>query len=287
MGVDGSDPSRAALRWSAEEASLRGDSLEVVTGWHYPLYEAGGFGAPSVAPVNPDDLEGAAWEVLERVVKEEAVDDGSIELRLSVVKGSSARRLMDAANGAELLVVGSRGHGGFASLLLGSVSQQCATHATCPIVVIREPQPARIGGRMVVGVDGSEGSQRALGWGIQEASRRDAVLELVNAWTYPAIVGYVPAPLDGFPEWSAEVVAKAIDDVRTRAPSVPAEGKTLQSPAARALIEVSQEADLLIVGSRGHGGFAGLLLGSVGLECLHHAHCSVAIVRPAVEEAGA
>jgi nucleotide-binding universal stress UspA family protein len=145
---------------------------------------------------------------------------------------------------------------------------------------------ATANGAIVVGVDGSEHGERALDWAIDEAKLRGGRLLLISAWHVPAMVyggpGYGPQldePLDRtFEEVAEESVAAALE--RVRAAGLEAETSVRQGQAAEVLIEASGSADLLVVGSRGHGGFAGLLLGSVSAQCAHHAKCPVMIVRP-------
>lgn len=142
VGVDGSEASAAALRWALEEARRRGTTLRLVHAWHRPL-EA----APMAAPMWLDgevfeSLRTAAAELLDRMVAEAGDAATGVELERIVVEAGAARALLAAADGADLLVVGSRGHGGFLGLLLGSVSQQCAHHAPCPVVIVPAPAQA-------------------------------------------------------------------------------------------------------------------------------------------------
>lgn len=136
VGVDGSTPSKEALRWSLGEARLRGASLRVVYAWKLPIYLVEGF-APVEAIPDPTGLSEDARRRIDAIVHE--VTGGATDVRIEqrVVEGTAAEVLVDESVGAGLLVVGSRGHGGFAGLLLGSVSQQCAAHASCPVVIIR------------------------------------------------------------------------------------------------------------------------------------------------------
>jgi nucleotide-binding universal stress UspA family protein len=136
VGVDGSDGSLAALEWALGEARLRNCALEVDCTWHYPYAAIGAFAAPSPAPVSPDDLELAADGVISEMLEKVGFEGAGLEIRRAVTSGSAAKALVDASSRADLLVVGSRGHGGFAGLLLGSVSQQCVTHSHCPVVVV-------------------------------------------------------------------------------------------------------------------------------------------------------
>ena len=150
VGVDDSEGARAALRFALEEARLRGASLHVVHAWRFPLYE----GMPGAfvieAPLEPtppfDEVRRALEVAGERLVDEALRDvagDGElgVELRRDVVEAAPARALIELAEGADLLVVGSRGRGGFRELLLGSVSAQCAHHAPCPVAIVPVHDP--------------------------------------------------------------------------------------------------------------------------------------------------
>lgn len=134
VGVDGSPGGRAALRWALAEAERRCATVDAVHAWGPAVYVA----APTVAMI-PDrsELAAAAKQLLDRVVSGEAAAHRHVLVNQIVAEGAAARTLLDAAAGADLLVVGSRGRGGFAGLLLGSVSQQCVHHAPCPVVVVR------------------------------------------------------------------------------------------------------------------------------------------------------
>jgi nucleotide-binding universal stress UspA family protein len=135
-GVDGSPAALAALRWAVRQAALTGASVDAVIAWQYPMVTSGYAWAP-VAMVEPADYE----EIAEKIVTDaisSVVDPGShVHARAVVQQGTTAQVLIDAAAGADMLVVGSRGHGGFAGALLGSVSQHCVHHAPCPVAVIR------------------------------------------------------------------------------------------------------------------------------------------------------
>lgn len=136
VGVDGSEPSKAALRWAARQAALTGGVVEAVTAWQYPQWYGAG---PVVAGF---DFADNAAKVLTQAIGEALGADRPVEIRPRVVHGHPAEVLLDAARGTELLVVGSRGHGGFTGALLGSVSQHLVQHAACPVVVVRGPAGA-------------------------------------------------------------------------------------------------------------------------------------------------
>jgi nucleotide-binding universal stress UspA family protein len=134
VGVDGSDGSRKALRWAATEATARGDDLELVHVWEAPqAYAPLGLGS---YPLDPEPIQDAARNVLEDLVDEARQVAPTIDVRGELIQGSPAQALLDHARTADLLVVGSRGMGGFKSLLLGSVSQQVVQHAPCPVVIV-------------------------------------------------------------------------------------------------------------------------------------------------------
>jgi nucleotide-binding universal stress UspA family protein len=136
VGVDGSAGSKRALQWAVDEAQLRGAVVDAVQAWTFPYY--GEVAAMAAVSIDGTELERAAVASLSAVVDAVAPDRVPVEQR--VQRGDPASVLLRAAEeaGADLLVVGSRGRGGFAGLLLGSVSQQCVHHATCPVVVVRE-----------------------------------------------------------------------------------------------------------------------------------------------------
>ena len=135
VAVDGSPPSLEALAWAARQSSLTGAVMETVTAWHYPA----GYG--EYAYVEQTDWRATAQAIQDTAVKEVLGDDTGSLVR-SVVEGHPVPVLLAAATGADLLVMGSRGHGGFTGLLLGSVSEHVVGHASCPVVVVRPPRPA-------------------------------------------------------------------------------------------------------------------------------------------------
>jgi nucleotide-binding universal stress UspA family protein len=284
VGVDGSDASAAALRWALNEARVRSATVDVVHGWVYPYV---GDIAGMAASVGADDLEQAARAVLDRSIRAAVSPPSEVTPNPVLVHGAAAPVLLDAARGAELLVVGSRGRGGFTGLLLGSVSQHCLHHSTCPVAVVRnagDPAKAMTMERIVVGIDGSDAARHALAWAVEEARLRKASLEVVHAWHMPWVGGY-PYTTATFDPTELENRARrtleaAIDGVDTSELAHPIQRVLSTSGAASAVLEAAKGADLLVVGSRGLGGFSGLLLGSVSHHVAHHATCPVVIVPP-------
>jgi nucleotide-binding universal stress UspA family protein len=133
VGVDGSAPSKAALAWAVSQARLTGATVEAIIAWEYPMT----FGYPALEALTVD-FRGIAGQVLARTIAQVAVPGQPVTITSTVSEGNAARVLLDAAAEADLLVVGSRGHGGFVGALLGSVGQHCVHYATCPVVVIRD-----------------------------------------------------------------------------------------------------------------------------------------------------
>ena len=143
VGVDHSEGAKAALRFALEEAKLRRATLRVVHAWQYGYIGATGFeGAVPAVGGDIKELRNSAETDLEQTLRESVPETDTVEIERRVVEGRPAAVLVDESQGADLLVVGSRGHGGFTGLLLGSVSQQCAHHAACPVVIVhRKPEP--------------------------------------------------------------------------------------------------------------------------------------------------
>jgi nucleotide-binding universal stress UspA family protein len=281
IGVDGSERAAHALRWATREAELHGWPLTAVLAWTFLDQHH----ADPDTTFHPDYAEAEAKGALDAYI-EQALDGGGASVQRSVVCGLPAPALLDASADATLLVVGARGLGGFQGLLLGSVSQQCLHHTARPIAIVRATA-ARTGEdtmeRIVVGVDGSDTARRALNWAVAEARLRQAALEVVLAWHMPYIAGYPYAGVGFDPatfEKDAQTTLDSIVD-GTDTTGVPQVARTLAvGDAASALLDRSADADLVVVGSRGHGGFAGLLLGSVSHHVTHHATCPVVVVPP-------
>lgn len=175
--------------------------------------------------------------------------------------------------------------GAFRSLLLGSVSQHCAHHAQCPVLIVRpstKPQAAREqrGRKVVVGIDGSKDADLALKWAVAEACRLNASLEVVGAWPLPTKSDLTlvdeQAAMRHYAEDTLDHAAKAAAEMWS---DVEVTTTLSVDPASRTLVEASELADLLVVGCRGLGGFQSTLLGSVSQHCATHAKCPTLIVR--------
>lgn len=200
-----------------------------------------------------------------------------------VVEGQPSVVLLGESREAPLLVVGDRGLGGFAGLLLGSVAVQVSAHATCPVLVVRGDD--RTEGPVLVGVDGSPLSDLAAEFAMEEAAWRKTSVVAVHAWTHPVSLGpgdMQPLVHDAVAtqEDEARLLAESIAGLRERYPDVPIEERVVRGRPGSVLAEEARKgAQLIVVGARGRGGFTGLLLGSVSQTVLHHAPCPVAVVR--------
>jgi nucleotide-binding universal stress UspA family protein len=193
--------------------------------------------------------------------------------------GSPQRGLLAVAKEAAMIVVGARGIGGFAGLLMGSVSGQLAEHAACPVAVVRPVHGSAVD--VVVGIDGSPESGRALQLGLAEARRTGGTLIALHAYRYaPVAAAYAPNPgIDQFSqrELAEENLDRALGDVEERNPDVKIERRIEHGSSAAVLVAAADGAAALVVGARGLGGFAGLILGSVSQQVLRHAHCPVLV----------
>jgi nucleotide-binding universal stress UspA family protein len=136
VGVDGSASSKAALKWAVRQAGLTGSTVEAVIAWHYPVLY-GGYGMATVSTADSPSFDEMASKTLTEAIGESTDPASPVRVAGKVAEGNPAQVLLQAAAGADLLVVGSRGHGGFSGALLGSVSQHCASHAPCPVLIIR------------------------------------------------------------------------------------------------------------------------------------------------------
>jgi len=281
IGVDGSDSAERAIQWAAHEADLHGWDLTALLAWGY----LNQYHADPEAGFDPDytfhDADAALTAFVERALGPERSE--MVTRRTACELPAVA--LLDPAIEPDLLVVGARGLGGFKGLLLGSVGQHCLHHTTRPIAIIRDtardPDPIE---RIIVGIDGSETSRRALRWAIEEARLRQAAVVVIHAWHLPYVGGYPYTAGTFDPTPFAEAARETLDGVVdgtdvTGLPNPPERVLHLGDPA-RGILTAAEDATLAVVGSRGLGGFSGLLLGSVGHHVAHHAPCPVVIIPP-------
>jgi nucleotide-binding universal stress UspA family protein len=282
VGVDGSEPSVAAARWAAAEARLRHRPLRLVHAYTRPVLAVSTGAPPVVWP--EESLREETEAVVAAAVNAVAADAGEVSVAGRTVAGPAAAVLVEASEGACLTVVGHRGRAGLASLLLGSVAAGVAAHAHGPVVVVRHTlQKPPVTGPVVVGIDGSPPSDAAARFAFEEADLRGVPLTVAHAWTpqSPPLRGDVRALADDVAELETAELHRMRGWVQLWQEKFPQVMVTYRLPAAHpaaALIDMSHDASLVVVGSRGRGGFAGLLLGSTSQQVLHHAHCPVAVV---------
>lgn len=278
VGVDESEGAAQALRWAVDEAARRGWPVTAVLAWGYLDQHWGG----GEMRFEPSYDEADARRALAKIVSERLGDPAGVELL--AVCDLPARALLEASAGSELVVVGARGLGGFRGLMLGSVSQHVLHHATVPVAVVRSA-PERPGQRerIVAPVDGSETAKRALRWALDEARVRQAEVVVVHAW-HPVYLALAPTTAsDLYEEESRLVLDKALDGVDLSGLPVPVERVSVGGSPGSVILEEAEGGDLVVMGSRGRGGFKGLLLGSVASHVSRHAACPVVVIPPAAQ----
>jgi len=295
VGIDLSGTSNLALDWAATEASRRGKPLVVVHTYSavgYPTVRAGVPGAPL-----PPDLDRVFRETALEACSEaaEKVRANHPGLTVSTVTstGSPGEALVDASKEAALVVVGARGLGAVRGMVLGSVSTHVAAHAHCAVVVVHEaPTHSLIDARVVVGVDGSEVSAAAIRFAFEQADSRGVGLTVAHTWQLDSVEGAAAAmawsvDVDQISEEERSIVAEAIAGFAEQYPSVDVRRVVTQGHPVHELARLSENAALLVVGSRGRGAVAAWLAGSVSQSLIRAAHCPVAVVHPDPESAHA
>ena len=273
VGVDGSEGASRAARWAADEARRRGTDVRMVHAWSYAV------GGHAAEARNLALLATASQSLLDRWVAEARAAAPGVVIDGLLVERSAAHALVDLAASADLLVVGSSGRSPMATVLLGSVADACVRHAAIPTVVVRDG--GRPDGHVVVGTDGSDNARRAVAWAAEEAALRRRAACVVHAWHLPGVAeatGLLDQHAVDEAERHAERVLEAAVDEVKRAGVAEVEGRCTFGGAAAALLEAAHGASMLVVGSRGLGGFSGLLLGSVGRAAVHAAPCPVVVV---------
>jgi len=279
-GTDGSEESLRAVDWAAREAALRGVPLRIVAAEEAPPGMTSRAGSGEQKRVT-DVLLGQRDQALTAAAERAAKTAHGVLIDTDVVTGSVDEAVTDAGSGALMLVLGSRGKGAFTALLLGSVSRYVATHASCPVVVIRD-EPSSPHGLVGVGVADLDTCGDALTFAFEEASLRQAGLLVLHAWHTPETE--ISRAGSGPHESGAEAAAEAtghltalLDDWRAKYPGVPVSQEVVHGHPARALIGLSARADLVVIGRHArHSGRPGR--GSVRHALLNHAHGPVVTV---------
>lgn len=275
VGVDGSALSNEALAWAAAEAERLGAPLHVFHAFVY-VPVLGGF-----SPVSPAEHESLGGEVVHAAADKVRASHPDLPVTEEVRLGPAAPRLLNAAKDARMIVLGARGHGRVGGVLVGSVSQQVAMHAKCPVVVVRGSAD-HAGGPVLVGMDGSPEAGAALRFGLRHADAVGAPVRVVRAEYLDSPPGIPPG------EWYADLVDRLhemtesvraeVETARGEFPGLDVDFRVTRRHPVDALVEEAAEASLVVVASRGLGGFAGLLLGSVSQGVLSRAPAPVAIL---------
>lgn len=280
VGVDGSSASNAAVAWAARDAAMRKVPLTLVhmLSAYVPTFPQiplpGG-----VAVWQEDD----GRQVLEEAAKLARESAGSaLEIATELKSSPPIPTLVELSEGAEFVVVGSHGRGAFGRVLLGSVSSGVLRGAACPVAIVPGDEPAA-DAPVLVGIDGSPALEAATAIAFAEASRRGVGLMALHAWTDPWISGFRASFQDS--EWDAQLseeeesLAERLAGWHERYPDVAIHRTIEIGDPARCLIEASQRAQLLVVGSHGCGWLRGKLLGSVGAATVNRAKIPVIVAR--------
>lgn len=280
VGVDGSVAADRALRWAVDEAVLRDTEVRLVLGYVLHVHR------PSVTSTDRERAERALQEIVER--NAEVLRRVPWKTTAAPLLGRPyADAILEAGDDADLIVVGSRGLGGFNELVLGSTSYRVAAHATAPVAVVRggdDGDPRDCIG-IVVGVDGSRAAVRALRWAVAEAVLRGVDVTLVHGYFAPseALLSGVASPEQIETERTrARTQAQAIVDAVLADVDVP-EGVTvtpqvMAGTPAGAILGHTTASHLTVVGTRGHGGIRRTVVGSTSHQVLHHAPGPVVVV---------
>ena len=274
VGVDASQGSRGAARWALEEASRRNAEALAVYAWHIP---AMAYGAPGYGVSYADDFVAAGLALIDDAIGQSSREDVKVEPR--VVEGSPAKVLSHEAEqpDIELVVVGSRGHGGVTGLLLGSVSHALSHQCPKPLVIVPQAGSVRARGRIVVGIDGSSDADTALRWAAREARQREGTLQVILACSDAKFAHYV----EESGRHSSVAAGQELVDAAVAAlgpTGVTIERAAVEGSPAQVLVDAAGSADLLVVGTRGLGRAREAIQGSVSHACAHRSPVPVAII---------
>jgi len=288
VGFDGSPQSTWALDWAASEASLLGSPLVLVHAFvDHPVVQAG---VPGMAPVPHPSHERRtrAENRCHGVAETLRGQHPGLLVTEDVVAGDPAQSLVEHSRTARLLVMGGRGRGPVKGLVLGSTCARVVGHSVCPTVVVHERASTTLRDlRVVLGVDGLEDCAAATRFAFEEADRRGAGLTVVHAWDVD-LDGAAPSlrwavDWDEAQEQERMALAESIAGYRSEFPGVDVRTHVLRAHPVEELARQSENAALLVVGTRGRSRLAALTLGSVSLGVLARAHCPVAVVPPATD----
>ncbi len=281
VAVDGSPASNAAATWAAREAAMRKIPLTVVHAVATPTATWPPVPYPESLAVRLEDEGKKAIMHAIKLAEEVLPADRTVTINRELVYSSPALTLIKMSDEAEMIVVGTAGRGLLARGVLGSVSATVVRHAHCPVAVVHaDDLPDRQNAPVVVGVDGSPASEVAIEVAFDEASRRGVGLTAVHAWSDIAISELPEADWSSLEAEAHRSLAENLAGWQERYPDVAVQRLVVRDQPARQLVEKSETAQLLVVGSHGRGGLTGVLLGSVSNAVLHSVRIPVIVARP-------
>jgi nucleotide-binding universal stress UspA family protein len=281
VGVDGSKESDAAVRWAGEEARLTGSPITLMHG--VPPSFATVPKVPVKALVTEWERENASTviERARRMLDSNPPSESIVDVRSEVHYWGVLPTLIDASKEARMVVVGSRGVGAFDRMVMGSVSSGLVRHAHGPVTVVHTRNgELPVDGPVVVGIDGSPASEAATALAFEEADRRNVGLVAVHAWRDTGALLALGIDWPAYEQIGAEVLAERLAGWQERYPGVSVRRRLESGTPAWWLFKESKHAQLMVVGSHGRGGFAGMLLGSVSSAVAQSVRIPVTVVRP-------
>jgi nucleotide-binding universal stress UspA family protein len=282
VGVDGTPESLAAAAWAGREAVRRGLPLRIVHAWQWQSYD--------IAPAADREAQaGWAREAVREAERNLGDRHPGLTVTAEALEGAPVETLVAEAAGAELLVLGSRGHGAVVGFLLGSVGQRVIAESVRPVVLVRSDDRAAAeaaGREIVVGQHGDpDDSAPALRFAFETAAARGAAVRVVRAWSLPPVFAYSPGSLKlldeagGLEPYERKGLDAALRPWRERFPDVPVTEHVEMGSAGQVLLSVADRAQLVVVGRHATRGVP--RIGSVAHALVHHAPCPVAVVPPA------
>lgn len=284
VGIDDSPAARVAVQWAAREAELRNIPLtlvyaispEVSTWLRTPL--------PAGVLRWQQDHGRRLVDGALKVVEEATAPGGPAAVQTEILASGAASTLIERSKEAEMVVMGAQGSGRWPGRVLGSVSSALLRHAHCPVAIVHEEDPSTLAASqspVLVGIDGSPASEVGTAIAFDEASRRRVGLVALHAWSDLDVSEWPGIDWPATQSMAEEVLAERLAGWQEQYPDVQVTRVVVQAQPARRLVEASKEAQLVVVGSRGRGGFAGMLVGSVGETVAQMAPVPVIVAREA------